>query len=88
VPRSRRRADGAIPTNWKRHQASGDVYHLQSLQDFSGHYTVASAGVTVAGGGAVAVLRNEHGVLIKLRESTAGLRFNFASEGVRIKLKS
>ncbi|MBV8798946.1 MAG: DUF1134 domain-containing protein, partial [Alphaproteobacteria bacterium] len=68
--------------------ATGDVYHLQNLQDFSGHYTIASAGLTVAGGGAVAVLRNEHGVIIKLHERSAGLRFNFSSEGVRIKLKS
>ena len=68
--------------------ATGDVYHLQSLQDFNGRYTIASAGVTVAGGGSVAILRNEHGVLIKLHATTAGLRFNFASEGVRIKLKT
>ena len=68
--------------------ATGDVYHLQSLQDFNGHYTIASAGVTVAGGGSVAILRNEHGVVIKLHATTTGLRFNFASEGVRIKLKT
>jgi hypothetical protein len=68
--------------------ASGDVYHLQSLQDFVGHYTIASAGVTVAGGGSVAVLRNEHGVMIKLRSTNQGLRFNLASEGVNIKLKT
>jgi hypothetical protein len=66
--------------------ATGDVYHLQNLQDFSGRYTIASAGVTVAGGGSVAVLRNEHGVVIKLHSATRGLRFNLASEGVNIKL--
>src|SRR5262249_31562118 len=69
-------------------KATGDVYHLQSLQDFEGHYTIASAGVTVAGGGSLAVLRNEHGVVIKLHSSTEGLRFNFASEGVRVKLET
>jgi hypothetical protein len=68
--------------------ATGDVYHLQRLQDFEGHYTIASAGATVGGGGSIASLRNEHGVVIKLHATTAGLRFNFASEGVRIKLKS
>ena len=68
-------------------KATGDVYHLQNLQDFVGHYTIASAGVTVAGGGSLAVLRNEHGVVIKLHSSTQGLRFNVASEGVNIKLK-
>jgi hypothetical protein len=68
--------------------ATGDVYHLQSLDDFVGHYTIASAGVTVAGGGSVAVLRNAHGVVIKLRSTTQGLRFNLASEGVNIKLRT
>jgi hypothetical protein len=69
-------------------KATGDVYHLQNIQDFSGHYTIASAGVTVAGGGSLAVLRNEHGVVIKLHSSTQGLRFNLASEGVRVKFRA
>ena len=68
--------------------ATGEVYHLQNLNDFNGNYTTVSAGVTVAGGGSVAVLRNDHGVVIKLRATTAGLRFNLAAEGVGIKLKS
>jgi hypothetical protein len=67
-------------------KATGDVYHLQNLQDFDGHYTIASAGVTVAGGGSVAVLRNERGVVIKLHATSTGLRFNFASEGVKVTL--
>ena len=69
-------------------KATGDVYHLQNLQDFAGHYTIASAGVTVAGGGSLAVVRNEHGVVIKLHATSTGLRFNLASEGVRIKFES
>jgi hypothetical protein len=67
--------------------ATGDVYHLQNLKDFDGNYTTVSAGLTVAGGGSVAVLRNEHGVVIKLHATTEGLRFNLAAEGVGIKLK-
>jgi hypothetical protein len=68
--------------------ATGDVYHLQDLKDFNGNYTAVSAGLTVAGGGSVAVLRNQHGVVIKLHATTEGLRFNLAAEGVDIKLKS
>lgn len=68
--------------------ATGDVYHLQSLKDFNGNYTAVSAGLTVAGGGSVAVLKNEHGVVIKLHATTAGLRFTLAAEGVGIKLRS
>jgi hypothetical protein len=68
--------------------ATGDVYHLQNLEDFNGDFTSVSAGLTVAGGGSVAILRNDHGVVIKLRATTEGLRFNFAAEGVHIKLKT
>src|SRR3954454_5477025 len=32
-------------------EASGSVYHLKNLADFSGNYTGVSAGATVAGGG-------------------------------------
>ena len=66
--------------------ASGEVYNLTTLKDFDGNYTAASAGLTVAGGGSAAILRNEHGVVIKLLSTTEGLRFNLAAEGVNIKL--
>ena len=60
---------------------------LRALDDyFDGNYTAASAGLTVAGGGSAAILRNEHGVVIKLLSTTEGLRFNLAAEGVNIKL--
>jgi hypothetical protein len=66
---------------------AGVVYHLKDPSDFSGNYTTVSAGVTVAGGGAVAMLKNEHGVVIKLLETSQGLRFSLAGEGVDINLK-
>ncbi len=67
--------------------ASGDVYHLAKLADFEGNYTAASAGAAVAGGGAVAAMQNDHGVVIKLRSTTQGVDFNLSVEGVAIKLK-
>ena len=66
--------------------ASGDVYNLKDIHDFDGNYTTVTAGLTVAGGGSVAVLRNEHGVVIKLHATTQGLRFNLSADGVSIKL--
>jgi mono/diheme cytochrome c family protein len=68
--------------------ASGIVYNLTSLDDVSGNYTAASAGLTIAGGGSAAILRNEHGVVIKLVSTSRGLRFNLAAHGVNIKLTS
>ncbi len=68
--------------------ASGTVYHLKDLSDFSGTYTAVTAGITVAGGGSAAVLRNQHGVVIKLTATTEGVRFNLSANGIAVKLKS
>lgn len=66
--------------------ASGVVYNLKDIADFSGGYSAATAGVTVGGGGSAAILQNEHGVVIKLLSTTEGLRFNLAANGVSIKV--
>ena len=68
--------------------AAGNVYNLKNLADFSGNYTALSAGLTVAGGGSVAYMKNEHGVVLKLESKTVGLKFNLAAEGVTVKLGS
>jgi hypothetical protein len=68
--------------------ASGKVYHLKDLNDFNGTYTATTVGMTVVGGGSVAVLRNEHGVVIKVIATTKGLRFNLSANGISVKLKS
>jgi hypothetical protein len=66
---------------------SGDVYGLLQVQDFAGTYVAAAAGVTVAGGGVVAVLENQKGVKINVRSTTEGLKFTLAANGVSISLK-
>jgi hypothetical protein len=66
--------------------ATGNVYNLTRLSDFGGHYTVASAGIALGGGAGASFLKNEHGVVIKLVETTQGIRLNLAGEGVNITL--
>jgi hypothetical protein len=68
--------------------ANGLVYHLSKLEDLNGNYVAASAGLTIAGGGDAVVLRNDHGVFIKLIGATQGLRFDLAGSGVNVKLES
>lgn len=68
--------------------ANGAVYNLKHLSDFSGKYTTVSVGLTVGGGGSVAVLRNGHGVVIKLRSTTRGLKLNLSTDGIAITLES
>jgi len=66
---------------------SGVVYNLHNLQDLSGNFVAATAGLTVAGGGEADYLRNEKGVVIKLLATSKGLRFNLSGNGMKIKLQ-
>jgi len=50
----------------------GDVYNLRRLDDFSGNYVAAAAGVTVAGGADATVLENQKGVRIYVHSTTQG----------------
>jgi hypothetical protein len=68
--------------------AHGSVYHLKKLSDFNGAYTTFAAGATIAGGGGVAYLRNQNGVVIRLDSATEGLRFNLSASGVTLKASS
>jgi hypothetical protein len=68
--------------------ASGEVYNLKNLSDFDGKYTAASAGIAVGEGAGASYLKNEHGVVIKLLESSEGLRVKLAAQGVTIRMKT
>jgi hypothetical protein len=68
--------------------ATGDVYNLKHLSDFTGNYVAAGAGVTIAGGGTAVYLKNEHGVVIKLIATDVGLKFKLSADGVHVVLKS
>ena len=68
--------------------ATGDVYNLTKLSDFAGNYVAVSAGIAIAGGASGTYLKNEHGVVIKLRSTDMGLKFSLAADGVSVTLKS
>jgi len=65
---------------------SGNVHNLRNVADFSGNYVSVAAGVTVAGGGSVASLRNQNGVVIDGVTTTQGVRLTLAPGGVKITL--
>jgi hypothetical protein len=67
--------------------AKGDVTSLKKVEDFAGTYTAAGAGGTVGGGMAVAALKNQNGVEMKLTATTQGVKFALAGAGVTVKLK-
>ncbi len=67
--------------------ASGDVYHLKSLRDFSGNYTSAQADITLAGGHSGVTMKNQNGVILHVRATSKGVDLTIGASGVDIKLK-
>src|SRR2546429_7498804 len=41
--------------------ATGEVYHLNKIEDFNGHYNAGSAGLTIAGGASATAMKNQKG---------------------------
>jgi hypothetical protein len=68
-------------------EGAGEVYNLKSPAAFPGNYVSAGAGVTLAGGGSVAALENQNGVIIHFHSTTEGLKLNLSPSGVSIRLK-
>jgi hypothetical protein len=67
--------------------ARGDVTKLKKVEDFSGNYVAAGAGVTVGGGASAVALKNQNGVEMTLTATTQGVKLALATGGVDIKLK-
>jgi hypothetical protein len=68
-------------------QGEGTVYNLKNPSDFAGNYVAAGAGATIAGGGTVAALQNQNGVVIHFHSTTTGLKLNLSASGISIALK-
>ena len=66
--------------------AKADVFNLAKVEDFSGNYAAVGVGATVGGGGGATVLRNQHGVEIKLLSTTQGASVMVGVEGIRLTL--
>jgi hypothetical protein len=70
--------------------AYGDVYNLQHLRDFSGHYNAGAAGsrgVTVGSGKSGTVMTNPAGVTVVLHSTQRGVAVNATGAGVDMQLK-
>ena len=66
--------------------ASGNVFNLKKLEDFNGNYLAVKAGITVAGGGSVAAMKNQNGVTIHLKSTTQGAKLTLGEGGVKISI--
>jgi hypothetical protein len=66
--------------------ASGEVFNLKKLDDFDGNYVAAGAGLTLAGGGGAAALKNQNGVTLHVKGTTQGAKVAIGASGVDIQL--
>jgi hypothetical protein len=67
--------------------ATGEVFNLKKLSDFAGNYVAGQAGAAVGGGAGTAIMKNQHGVVMKLTGTGQGVQFTLAGKGVDVKLK-
>ncbi len=68
--------------------AAGSVEGLKRPEDINGVFTSVAAGATLGGGGSIAAMRNQNGVVIHLTSTTTGLSISLAAEGLKISLKN
>ena len=68
-------------------ELSGEVFNLKNLADFNGNYTSIGAGITVAGGGTGATMKNQNGVVMNVVAATKGLTFKLGVDGMKVELK-
>ena len=71
----------------KKAEATGSVYNLKGLDDFSGTYAAAGTGAAAGKGVEVSSLRNSKGVVINLKSATKGASIKVAAEGLKLKLE-
>jgi roadblock/LC7 domain-containing protein len=67
--------------------ATGKVYYLNKLADFSGSYFATQATFAVAGGGGEVVMANGNGVFVQLSSEQSGTQLTLGASGLRFKLK-
>ena len=66
--------------------AAGNVMGLHRAQDINGIFTAVGAGATLGGGGDIAAMKNQNGVVIHLTSTTQGLSLSLAASGMKITL--
>ena len=66
--------------------AAGLVYNLTDLADFEGQYVAAEAHLALGGGMGSMALKNQNGVVMRLRSVSQGARFQLGASGMSISL--
>ena len=67
--------------------ATGNVYHLKNVADFSGTYAAAAAGAVAGGGAQASALRNQNGVVIHLKATARGVELKAGVDGLKLTIE-
>lgn len=67
---------------------TGEVFHLKKLSDFSGNYVAGKAGIAIGGGINDVIMKNEHGVVLRMRGTEQGVKLTLGPQGIKIMLKN
>src|SRR5207237_2346597 len=70
--------------------AYGEVFNLQHLQDFNGHYDVGARGtrgVTVGAGKSGTLMTNQAGVIVRISSTQNDVAVNATEGGVELQLQ-
>lgn len=67
--------------------ASGQVYHLNRIEDFDGHYTAVRTGILPGRASSAVTLKNEKGVRIRLSALRRRTPIKIVGGSVEMKLK-
>lgn len=68
-------------------EAEGDVYHLVEAKDLEGSFLSGEAGGAFIKGGSASAMKNEQGVVMKLKSTQEGIKLTLAGKGLTITLK-
>jgi len=67
--------------------ATGEVFNLKKLSDFEGNYAAGEASAALGGGAGITVMKNQHGVVMRLKSTEQGVQLTLAGQGVEVKMK-
>ena len=78
---------GAGGAGIQKISATGNVYHLKDIIDFSGTYGELRGGAAVVEGAGGLYLKNDKGVAIEVKTHAEGLALSVGVSGVKIQLE-
>jgi hypothetical protein len=64
--------------------ATGTVYFMNKLEDFTGTYSAVSAGATLGAGAGASQYENNKGVFLSVKSKTEGIGLSLGVSGVQI----